>query len=213
MDRSTIRLLKKVKLREPILVDLSSEAGSATHAIGLALLETTEAEKIGEVYSPYLPDCAIAEESGLCHLPRLELHAATKVTPNLLILSGTEHLDQDNVQAHYELAETILRQAIRMGCKRLVTCTTMRSKRAEEKIYIAATNAAEANKVTEEHGGKPFELGRVTLPTGPLLGLAKIHGLQVLCIIGMAEDRTDNETAQLLYNYLLETLEPKKEYQ
>jgi proteasome assembly chaperone (PAC2) family protein len=214
LDRTVIRLFEKLPLKDPVFIDLSSEAGSATYAVGLTLLDNTGAEKIGEVYSPYLPDYAISEESGLCHLPRLDIYAATKVTPNLLILSGAENLDPDNVQAHYELAETILKNATEMGCKRFITCTAIRSKKAEEKIYIAATSSAETTQITERHGGKPFSLGRIMIPTGPLLGLAKTSGLRVLCIIGIiAEDQTEEETAQLLYDYLVGALELKTEHQ
>ena len=214
MDRTLIRLFQEKTFRDPVFIDLSSEAGTAPYEVGITLLENTRAERIGEVYSPHLPDYAISEESGLCHLPRFDIYAATKVTPNLVILTGAEHLDPDDVQAHYELADIILKNATAMGCRRFATCTAIRSKKAEEKIYIAATNSAETIQITERHGGKPFSLGRIMIPTGPLLGLARTNGHKVLCIIGIiAEDQTEEETAQLLYDYLVGALELKTEQQ
>ncbi|MEM2094461.1 MAG: PAC2 family protein [Candidatus Bathyarchaeia archaeon] len=213
MDKTTIRIFRKLKLEDPVFIDLTAPEGTPVYALAQVLIDSTQAEKIGEVYSPNLPDYVVAEQSGICHLPRLEIYAAAQLTPGLLILTGTDQLDQENVQAYYELADTILKCAIELECRKVVACTTMRSKKAEERIYIAATDTAETKEIVGKHGGKPFMLGRITLPMGPLLGLAKIHGLKVLCIIGMiTEDSTFSEVTQLLYDYLIAILEPKTDY-
>jgi proteasome assembly chaperone (PAC2) family protein len=212
LEITQIRTTKQVTLSKPILLDFSAEAESPISIIAQTLLQDLKAEKIAEVYSPYLPDYAVAEETGLCHLPRLDIYAVSNVAPNLLIITGEEDLDPDDFRAHYEFAEAILDYSTKMGCQRLITGTAIRSRRAQERIYVAATTSSEAAKTAEKFGGKPFSLGRINIPTGPLIGMAKIRGYRVLCIIATLDEQTKfEEITSLLYDYIIRVFGPKTE--
>jgi proteasome assembly chaperone (PAC2) family protein len=171
------------------------------------LVDRLRAEKAGELYSPYFPDYVISGGSGLCHLPRLEFHASTRVSPNLLILLGEQHANPDDPYAYYDVAETALDYGVLKGCKAFTSCSVFRSQRAEDRIYVAATTSQEASSLAEKLGVKPFRFGRIVSQMGPLLGLAKARGFEAICILGALRGGPyDEGLASLLFDHLVKAL-------
>jgi proteasome assembly chaperone (PAC2) family protein len=190
------------------LVDLSASSDSPVHMVCGALIERARAEKVGELYSPYFPDKVISDETGLCRLPRLEIYASDRFTPNLIIVAGDPDLDNGDTEAHYEVAEALLNYAEEVGCRRAVACAAIRRRNAGEAVYVAASNPAVASSAAERLGGKPLSLGRITSPTGPLLGLAKLRGLDALCVVVVLGEGAGREAAAtMLGSYLDNILE------
>jgi len=207
MDKSQVRALQEVSLTDPVFIDLTSHQGSPIHAVGQMIVERSRAEKVGELYSPFFPDYVMSGDSGLCSLPRLEFYASTKVSPNLLILLGEPHANPDDVYAYYDVAEAALDYGVLQGCKAFTSCSIFRSRRAEERIYVAATTFQEASSLAEKLGCKPFGFGRIVSQMGPLLGLAKIRGFKVICVLGpLRGDPGDEALGNLLFDRLVKAL-------
>lgn len=176
--------------------------------VGQMLLERSRAEKVGELHSPHFPDYVISGNSGLCHLPRLEFYTSTGVSPNLLILLGEQHANPDDVYAYYDVAETALDYGVLQGCKTFASCSVFPSRRAENRIYVAATTSDEAASIAEKLGGKPFSFGRIVSQMGPLLGLAKARSFRVICILGpLKGGPEDGAMASILFDSLVKALE------
>lgn len=208
MDKSMVHILQEVNLTDPIFLDLTSHLGSPIHVIGQTLVERSRAEKVGELYSPYFPDYAISGNSGLCHLPRLEFYASASVVPNLLILLGEQHADPNDVHAYYDVAEAALDYGVLQGCKTFAACGVFRSRRAINRIYVAATTPEEASSLAERLGCSPFTFGRIVSHTGPLLSLAKMRGFKVLCILGSLKGGPEDEVlSSILLDGLVKALE------
>lgn len=194
MEKSEIHITKTIELLNPVFIDLTSHIGSAVHIVGQMLLEKSRAEKIGELYSPYFPDYVASRESGLCYLPMLELYASTSVSPNLLVLLGEQHADPNDVYAYYDVAETAFKYGVLKGCKTFISCSVFRSRKAEDRVYVAATISQEASALAEKLGDKPFPFGRIVGQTGPLLGLAKVEGFGIISILGSVKGSQDDES-------------------
>lgn len=208
MEKSQVRILKEVEMANPVFVDLTSHPGSPIHAVGQMLLERSRAEKVGELYSPYFSDYVISGNSGLCHLPRLEFYASARVSPNLLILLGEQHANPEEVYAYYDVAETALDHGVLQGCRTFASCAVFRSRRVEDRIYVAATTSDEAASLAEKLGSKPFSLGRIVGQMGPLLGLAKTRSFRVICILGSLKGGPeDGAMASILFDGLVKALE------
>jgi proteasome assembly chaperone (PAC2) family protein len=134
----------------------------------------------------------------------LELYASTTVSPNLLILLGEQHADPNDVYAYYDVAETALNYGILKGCKMFVSCAVFRSRKAEDRVYVAATTSQEAEKL----GDKPFPFGRIISQTGPLLGLAKVEGFRIISILGSIKGNQDDESlSDILLDRLIKVLD------
>ena len=207
MEKSEVRVLKKVDLINPVFVDLTSSLWSPVNAVGHLLVERTQAEKVGELYSPYFPDYVSSGETGLCTLPKLEFYATKDVSPNLLILLGEQHADSNDVYAYYDVSETALNYAVTEGCKIFTSCAIFRSKRAEDRVYVAGTTSKEATSLSEKLGDKPFPFGKIIGQTGPLLGLAKAQGYKVLSILGSIKgDQEDENIMNILLDRLIKAI-------
>jgi proteasome assembly chaperone (PAC2) family protein len=208
LEKSEVRVLKKVDLTNPVFVDLTSSLWSPVNAVGHMLVERTRAEKVGELYSPYFPDYVTSGDTGLCTLPKLEFYAAEGVSPNLLIFLGEQHADPNDVYAYYDVSEAALNYAIAKGCKIFASCAIFRSKRAEDRVYVAATTSQEATSLSEKLGDKPFPFGKIIGQMGPLLGLAKVQGYKVLSILGSIKgDQEDENMANILLDRLVKAIE------
>jgi proteasome assembly chaperone (PAC2) family protein len=210
LDRSFVRILGKVNLIEPLFIDLTAFQGSPVQSMGLVLIEKSRADKIGELYSPYFEDYVTVGSSGLSSLPKIEFHASNSVTPNLLVLTGEQSADPNDVYAHYEIAETVLDHAIALGCKTFISCTVFRSRRAKDAIYVASTTSREASGLAERLGAKTFSFGRIVSQMGPLLGLARARGFKVMSILGPLKSSAEDEALPgILLDVLAEALELK----
>jgi len=208
LDKSQIRVVQEVSLTNPTFVDLTSHLGSPIHAVGQMLVERSRAEKVAELYSPFFPDYVVSGTSGVCDLPRLEVYASARVSPNLLVLLGDQHANPDDVYAYYDVAETVLEYGVRQGSKTFASCAVFRSRRAEDRVYVAATTSEEASSLAERLGGKPFSFGRIVSQMGPLLGLARVRGFRIICVLGPLKGGPEDEAmASILFDRLTKALE------
>ncbi len=208
MEKTEIYITKAIQLVNPVFIDLTSHTGSPVHIVGQRLLDKLRAEKVGELYSPYFPNYVTSEESGICNLPKLELYASTIVSPNLLILLGEQNIDSNDVYAYYDVAEAAFNFGVLKGCKTFASCNVFRSRKAEDRVYVAATTSQEASTLAEKLGDKPFPFGRIISQTGPLLGLAKIGGFRVISILGSIKGSQDDDSLpDLLLDRLIKVLE------
>jgi len=212
LDRSWIKVLCKPRLNNPIFIQGLSSSDQVSSIVTRFLLEHTKPEKIAEFYSPYFPDYVVAEDDGLCSLPRYEFYASDQFNPNILLLTGDVQPLPDDTYANYEIFTTIFDYAREMGCKRFVSYKGFKSDQAENSIYIAATSGKLASNVAEKFGGKIFVQGRLGGPVGLILGLAHPQGLKGLCVLKPLAERVPAEVAALsIFNYLLKLLESRKE--
>ena len=133
--------------------------------------------------------------------------ASESVAPNLLILSGEQNANPDDVYAYYNVAEKALDYGVQQGCKMFTSCAVFRSRRAEDTIYVAATTSEEASVLAEKLSGKPFGFGRIVSQMGPLLGLAKVHGFKVVSILAPLKGGSQDEAlASILLDRLVKAL-------
>jgi len=210
MKTSEIRLLSKPKLNDPVFILGLSEQQGINSIVARALIEHTRAEKFAELYSPHFPDYVIAEETGLCHLPRYDLYASELFDPNIVIMSGDAGPSPDDGQAHYEVFNTTLGFARELGCRRFLSFGSFQAEKAEDKIYVAATTGRLVSSVTGKLGGKPFAKGRIDGLIGMILGLARVQGFPAICVLGLSEkNRYPDDTAHEIFYYVLDVLRLK----
>ncbi|UCH01622.1 MAG: PAC2 family protein [Candidatus Bathyarchaeota archaeon] len=207
MNKTEIIVLSKPKLEHPIFVEGLSHMRGVGHPVTRMLIEHVNAVKFAELYSPHFPGYAIAEDNGLCHLPRYEFYASSEVHPNLVILAGTvQPLSTDTV-AYYEVFQTIFDFVIELHCQTIVTFGQYLTNQVEHAFFIASTSDALSNLITTKVGGRLFRNGRIGGLIGMVLGFAELHKLPGICILGSASEDTPWETITFpMFEYLLNVL-------
>lgn len=207
MNASKIQLLSKPKLSNPIFILGLDDQYGINNIVTQTLIEHTRSEKFAGLYSPHFPDYAIAEETGLCHLPTYDFYASALFNPNTVILSGDIVPDPDDSQAHYEVLDLIVSFARDLDCRRFLSFGTYHAESAEDRIRIATTTERLTSTVTRKLGGSSFARGRIDGLTGMILGLAKLQKLQAICVLApYGENISPEDTAQAIYHYVLDLL-------
>lgn len=147
------------------------------------LIEFTRAEVFAELYSPSFPDYVTVEKDGICIPPRYEFSTATFGNTQFLILTGDTHPSREDVVAHYTICDEILNFAEQFGCRYLATMGGLSQSRPAGEVYVAATSGRLAVEVMEK-GAVLYGAGRILGPAGLMLGLAKEHGWDGVCLLG-----------------------------
>lgn len=211
LNVSEIKRLSEPKLNTPTFILGLSDQYGINDTIAQALIERTRSKKFAELYSPFFPDYAIAEDTGLCHLPRYELYASELFDPNAVIMTGDERPSFEDSQAHYDIFDLVFNFAKELGCSRFLSFGTFQRSNPEDKIYVAATTGNLVSLITRKFGGKPFVKGRIDSLIGMILGLAKIQRLPAICVLGSFSESPSQDTVQTILHYVSEVLRFKSE--
>jgi len=211
LDRSWIKTLYAPKLKKPILLQGVSQSDQVTATVTRLLLEYLNPTKFAECFSPYFPDYVIAEETGLCSLPRCEFHVHTQREPNIVLVTGGSQLLPKGAFANYEVFTAIVNYAKKLGCTHVISYGGVTTEQPDSSIYIAATSSQLASNTIKNCSGKIFSQDRIVGPMGLILGLAHNQGLQGVCVLKPIADAASSEvTALSIFNYVLKVIEAKK---
>jgi len=206
MDKPTFRQLFTPELKDPIFVEGLLGFGNVGKIAARFLIEFTSAKPFAELYSPSLPDYVIAKKNGICRPPRYEFYASTTQKPNFIILIGDAQPSLEDVVAHYESCDEILSFVEKYGVKLIVTMGGVPTPQPSKEVYVAATSEKLAVE-TMEKGAIIYGRGRIVGATGLLLGLAKNHGMEGICLLGPTTGiRADQATALTVFKFLTKML-------
>ena len=212
MDKSWIKTLYTPKLQKSILLQGFSQSDQVTATVTRLLREHLIPTKFAECYSPYFPDYVIAEDTGLCSLPRCEFHVQTQWEPNIILVTGNSQLLPEGAFANYEVFTTIVKYVKELGCTRVLSYGGFTTEQPENSIYIAATSGQLASNTIKNYSGKIFRQDRLMGSKGLILGLAHSHGLKGVCVLKPIADAASSEvTALSVFNYVLKVIEPQNE--
>ncbi|MEM1543814.1 MAG: PAC2 family protein [Candidatus Bathyarchaeia archaeon] len=207
MDRAYIRLLSQAKLEGPILVAGFPGVGNVGVMAVRFLIESLQAEKYAELYSPLLPDHVTVDGDGICSLLKYNFFAAdTGGERRLLMLVGDSQPPVEDITAYYEICGDILDFVENLGCKFIITLDGFPSLYAQRAIYVAGTS----RKVISDYtlvGARVYDGNRIIGLPGLLLGIAKIRDVRGVCILSPVTDLvSDNEAAFNAYKFLRKAL-------
>jgi len=209
MDEPFFHYLSHPKLEEPIFVEGLPGFGNIGKIVARLLIESSRAKLFAELYSPSFPDYVIIGKNGICRSPRYAFYASSIGKPHLLILTGDTQPSED-VVAHYELCGKIMDFILEHGCKFIVTIGGMPTPRPEKKVYVAATSSKLASEIMKK-GATIYGRGRIVGATGLLLGFAKNHGLDGICLLEPTLGlRPDREAALSVFKFLKKVLKIKE---
>jgi len=206
MDKPIFRQLFTPELKDPIFVEGLPGFGNVGKITARFLIEFTGAKPFAELYSPSLPDYVIANKNGVCRPPRFEFYASTTQKHHFIILTGDAQPSLEDVIAHYELCDEILRLVEMYGCKLVVTMGGVPTPQPTKEVYAAATSEKLAVE-TMEKGAIIYGKGRIVGATGLLLGLAKNRGMDGICLLGATTGlRADHVAALTVFKFLMKVL-------
>jgi len=205
MDQTYIRELFRPKPEKPLLIVGFPGIGNIGEIVARLLIEFSRAELFAELYSPSFPDYVIIDKRGICRPPRFEFYAST-IGKSLIILTGDAQPPIEAIQAHYEVYGEALDFISELGCSFIVTVDGVPSQRPAEEIYVAATSKELAAEYAEKNV-LIYKGRRILGVSGFILGLAKMRGLEGICLLASTLGLTvDQEAAFNVYKFLRKVL-------
>jgi len=206
MGESYLRELSNPVLENPIFVQGLPGFGNVGKIAAHLLIKFCGAKPFAELYSPSFPDYVTIDNSGLCVLPRYEFYAAPMEKNDFIIMTGDAQPSFDDVVAHYELCEEVLNIVEKRHCSLMVTLGGVPLTEEKTHVYVAATSPRLAVEFMEK-GAVIYSKGRIVGATGLLLGLAKQHDLEGLCLLGATQGfKADRGAGFAVFKFLMKAL-------
>lgn len=180
---SAVQIIERPKLRDPLLIEGLPGIGFVANIAALHLINTLRAKKFAEIRSPFFQNLAVLTEKGDIRFPMNELyyHKTENFPHDLIILHGnTQAL---TTYGQYELCGQILDVAQEFGCRSVFCIGGLRSERLASvpELYCAATDPEMLNKALSRKIKRIR--GHIFGAAGLLIGLARLRGMQGLCLL------------------------------
>jgi uncharacterized protein (TIGR00162 family) len=183
MDQPYYRQISNSTLENPIFVQGLPGFGNVGRIAAQLFIKFCGAKPFAELYSPSFPDYVTVNSKGICRLPRFEFYSAHMEKNDFIIMIGDTQPSFDDVVAHYMVCGSILEFIKKQGCKFIITIGGVPITGEKAQVYVAATSPRLALEFMEK-GATLYSKGRIVGATGLLLGLAKEHGLEGICLLG-----------------------------
>jgi uncharacterized protein (TIGR00162 family) len=206
VDKSYFRQISKPVLKNPIFVQGLPGFGNVGKIAAHLLVKFCGAKPFMELHSPSFPDYVSVSPKGICHLPRYEFYAAPMEKNDFIIMTGDTQPSFDDVLAHYALCGEILDVVEKQECSLVVTIGGMPLTEEKAQVFVAATSPRLAMEFMDK-GAVIYSKGRIIGATGLMLGLAKEHNLEGICLLGATSGfSADRGAGFSVFKFLMKAL-------
>ena len=206
MDKSYFRQIFNPVLENPIFVQGLPGFGNVGKIAAHLLIKFCGAKPFAELYSPSFPDYVSVNSKGICNLPRYEFYAAPMEKNDFIIMTGDTQPSFDDVVAHYAVCSETLDFVAKQSCSFIVTIGGAPITEEKAQVYVAATSPRLALEFMEK-GAIIYSKGRIAGGTGLMLGLAKEHNLDGICLLGATTGfRADRGAGFSVFKFLMKAL-------
>jgi uncharacterized protein (TIGR00162 family) len=185
MKETYVKEKMKTELKNPVLVEGLPGMGMVGRIAVRFLIRHLSAKRFAELYSPHFPYYVLVNKKGSVRLLRAEFFFWEN--PNrksdLVFLIGDSQAQ--TIEGQYEVANSILEFAAKLGVKTIVTVGGYR-KEVEEapKVIAVSTNSELLEKALEANAIASPPGNPIVGTAGLLLGLAKFKKINALCLLG-----------------------------
>ncbi|MBD6955951.1 MAG: proteasome assembly chaperone family protein [Thermoplasmata archaeon] len=188
MDNVLVKIYKKPKLKNPILIEGLPGVGNVGKLAAEYLVSKLNAEKFAEIYSKYFPPQVLINDDGTLYLVKNELYyLKTRGKSDLIFLVG-DYQGLSN-EGQFELSYRVLEIAKMMNVKFIYTLGGFGTGQLTDqpRVFGAATNVEIVEKLKNHNvvfsSGEPSN--GIVGAAGLLLGLGmNFFDMEGACLMG-----------------------------
>ncbi len=186
MKETIIKVIKKPKLKDPVLiVGLPGIGNVGRLAVGY-LVSHLRAEKFAELYSPYFFNFVVIHEDKI-HMLRNEFYYwKNKKGKDIIMLIGDAQ--SSDSKGHYEIAGKIIDFVSKLGCKEIITIGGFGTGKIAEMPKVYGVPCEESMRKKYKNCGIEWNvsgrIGTIIGAAGIIPGLAKLHGIKAMALLG-----------------------------
>lgn len=185
MKETIIKELRKVDLRNPILVEGFPGLGLVGKIATRYLIKELKAKRFAYLYSPHLPYFVLVNKKGSVRLLRGTFYAwKTQNGENdFIFLTGDSQAQ--TIEGQYDISECILNFAKQHEVELVVTMGGYRMEVEDNpKVIAAAINQELLNKALRADAVLSSSGSPIVGTAGLILGLARFKRMNALCLLG-----------------------------
>jgi len=184
MERTVIKEIEKVKLKNPVLIEGLPGLGMVGRIATRYLAKELKAKKLAELYSPHFPYYVLVNKKGNVRLLRGNFYVSRNGAGNNEVIFFTGDSQAQTVEGQYEVASAILDFAEKHNVKTVMTIGGYR-KEVEEapKVIAASTNSDLLEKALQAEAMTSPAGNPIVGTAGLLLGLARFKKIDALCLL------------------------------
>ncbi len=184
MKATFIKELKKIELKNPVLIEGLPGLGLVGKIAIRHLVKQVKAEKFAHIYSPHFPYFVLVSKKGNVRLLRGTFYAWKKTGKNDVILFTGDSQAQ-TVEGQYEISEHVLKFAQQYGVRMIVTIGGYRMEAKDKpKVMAAATKQDLLDEALRAGAGVSPTGSPIVGTAGLILGLSHLKKIDALCLLG-----------------------------
>lgn len=211
MKKTVINELKKVELKNPILIEGLPGLGMVGSIATQYLANQLKAQKIATLYSPHFPYHVIVDKKGGARLLRGEFYFLKNETGknDLIFLTGDSQAQ--TIEGQFEVANIILDFAEKNKVKTIITIGGYRNEVEDSpKVVAVSTNPTLFKKALKAKAISSDSGTPIVGTAGLLIGLAKFRKIDAICLLGETRGYLpDPKTAKRVIEILQRILKVK----
>jgi len=185
MKETYVKEALKTELKDPVLIEGLPGMGMVGRIAARFLIKELGAIRFAELYSPHFPYYVLVNKKGSVRLLRAEFFFWKNPAGenDLVFLVGDSQAQ--TIEGQYEVTNTILEFATKLGVKIIVTIGGYRKEAEEAPKVIAVSTSPELLKRALQEKAIASPAGNPIVGTaGLLLGLARFKKVDALCLLG-----------------------------
>ena len=184
MEKTVIKEIKKVELKDPVLIEGLPGLGMVGRIATRYLAKELKAKKLAELYSPHFPYYVLVNKKGNVRLLRGNFYLWKNEAGENDFIFFTGDSQAQTVEGQYEVASSILDYAEKQRVKTVVTIGGYRKEVEETPKVIAASTSSDLLKKALQAEATTSPAGNPIVGTaGLLLGLARFRKIDALCLL------------------------------
>lgn len=185
MKETYIKEIKKVELKDPVLIEGLPGLGLVGKIAIRYLIKKLNAKKFAYLYSPHFPYYVLVNNKGSVRLLRGTFYYWKNKNKKKDLILFTGDSQSQTIEGQYEIADCMLNFSQKHKVKTIATIGGYRKEIKEKpQVYVAATTQNLLDHALNS-GAKLGKSGSPIVGTaGLILGLAGFKKIEALCLLG-----------------------------
>ncbi|MFB6216349.1 MAG: PAC2 family protein, partial [Candidatus Aenigmatarchaeota archaeon] len=196
--KSEINFFHEPELENPVLVEGLPGIGYVGKLAIDHLIDELDAEKFGEMTSPYFPHHVKIKEDGVLETVKIDFYQSEIDGRDFVFLAGD--VQATSSEGHYEVTEKLLDLAEQIGVQQIFSLggyATGEHKDSQPKVVATTNNEGLLEKYREEGVEVDEKSGPILGVSGLLLAKANSRGLDGSALLGETHGMlVDHRSAQ-----------------
>ncbi len=181
-----IKTSGNIKFRKPLLVEGLPGIGNVGRIAAGYLINELKMKKFADLYSPHFLPLVLLQSDSVAAMLKCEFYFYKGKDRDIIVLTGdTQSISPEG---HYEICHQIIQFAGKLCVKEIIPLVGFaEGHEVQDPRVIGAVSDRDLLKKYEKYGinfGKEHPVGTIVGASGLLIGMAKIHGMEGLCLMG-----------------------------